>query len=94
MVHAGIIYAFFMYGGKHSAGADKCAAENLVLRLVQNIPKHQNYQEFFDNWFSTFPLLLKLQSEYFSYSNIQNESPGRMSPNERQRFEKRRSREF
>ena len=33
-----------------------------VLQLVQNIPKHQNYQVFFDNWFSTFPLLLKLQS--------------------------------
>ena len=33
-----------------------------VLQLVQNIPKYQNYQVFFDNWFSTFPLLLKLQS--------------------------------
>ena len=59
---SGIIYDFFMYSGKHSAGADKCEVENSVLRLVQNIPKHQNYQVFFDNWFSTFPLLLKLQS--------------------------------
>ena len=46
----------------NSAGADKCGAENSLLRLVQNIPKHQNYQVLFDNWFSTFPLLLKLQS--------------------------------
>ena len=59
---SGITYEFFMYGGKHSAGVDKCGAENSVLRLVQNIPKHQNYKVFFDNWFSTFPLLLKLQS--------------------------------
>ena len=59
---SGIIYNFFMYGGKHSAGTYKCGAENLVLQLVQNIPKHQNYQVFFDDWFSTFPLLLKLQS--------------------------------
>ena len=59
---SGIIYDFFMNGGKHSTGTYKCGAENLVLRLVQNIPKHQNYQVFFDNWFSTFPLLLKLQS--------------------------------
>ena len=59
---SGIIYNFFIYGGKHSAGADKCGIENSVLRLVQNIPKHQNYEVFFDNWFSTFPLLLKLHS--------------------------------
>ena len=58
---SGIIY-FFMYAGKHSAGADKCGAENSVLRLEQNIPRHRNYQVFFDNWFSTFPLLLKLHS--------------------------------
>ena len=58
---SGIIYDFFTYSGEYSTGADKCGAENSVLRLVQNIPKHQNYQGFFDNWFSTFPLLLKLQ---------------------------------
>ena len=59
---SGIIYDFLIYGGKHSAGADKCGAENSVLRLVQSIPKHQNQQVFFDDWFSTFPLLLKLHS--------------------------------
>ena len=53
---SGITYDFFMYGGKHSAGADKCRAENSVLRLVQNIPKHQNYIVVFDNWFSNFSI--------------------------------------
>ena len=60
MVRAG--RSGIIYSSKHSADADKCGAENSVLRLVQNIPKHPNYQVFFDNWFSTFPLLLKLQS--------------------------------
>ena len=46
---SGILYEIFMYGGKHSASAYKYGAENSVLRLVQNIPKHQNYQVFFDD---------------------------------------------
>lgn len=65
MVRAGrssIVYDFFMYGGKHSAGAEKCGAEESVLRLAEELPKHQNYQLFFDNWFSTLPLMIKLHS--------------------------------
>ena len=46
---SGVVYDFYNFGGKHSAGADKCGVENSVLRLVQNIPKHQNYQVFFDD---------------------------------------------
>ena len=53
---------FFMYAGKYSAGAERCGAEEPVLRLVEEIQKNQNYQFFFDNWFSALPLLIRLQS--------------------------------
>ena len=31
-------------------------------QLLEEIPKNQNYRVFFDNWFSTLPLLIKLHS--------------------------------
>ena len=33
-----------------------------VLRFTEQLPKDQNYRLFFDNWFSTFPLLINLYS--------------------------------
>ena len=59
---SGIIYDFFMCGGKHSASAKKCGAAEFVIRLVEQLPKNQNYLLFFDNWFSTFLLLINLHS--------------------------------
>ena len=53
---------FFMYGRKHTAGAERCGPEESVLGLVEEIPKNQNYRVFFNNRFSTLPLLIKLQS--------------------------------
>ena len=53
---------FFMYDRKHTAGAERCGPEELVLGLVEEIPKNQNYRVFFNNRFSTLPLLIKLQS--------------------------------
>ena len=58
----GIVYDFFMYGGKHSAKAERFGAEESILRLVEEISKNQNYRVFFDNWFSALPFLIKLQS--------------------------------
>ena len=57
-----MIYDFFMYCGKQSAGAKKWTAEESVLKLVEQLPKTQNYQLFLDNWFSAFPLLINLHS--------------------------------
>lgn len=51
-----------MYGRKHSAGAARCGAEESVLRLVEELPKHKKFLVYFDNWFSTLPLLIKLHS--------------------------------
>ena len=52
----------FMYGVKHSAGAKKFEVVESVLRFTEQLPKDQNYRLFFDNWFSTFPLLINLYS--------------------------------
>lgn len=34
-----------------------------VVRLVERVPKHRNYKIFFDNWFSSVPLVGKLKDE-------------------------------
>ena len=60
---SGIIYDFFLYGGKHSTGGESCSAEAIVLKLSEGIPKHQNHLLFFDNWFFTMNLMLLLKSE-------------------------------
>ena len=59
---SGTIYEFFMYGRKHSADADRCGAEESVLCLVEELPKHKTFHAYFCNCFSTFPLLIKLHS--------------------------------
>ncbi|KAJ8386987.1 hypothetical protein AAFF_G00161640 [Aldrovandia affinis] len=40
--------------------ADVGASGNVVLRLAQPIPKQENYKLFFDNWFTSVPLVLTL----------------------------------
>lgn len=47
---SGIIHKFFMYRGKSSAGSENCGAEELVLRLVKELSKHQNHQLHFNNF--------------------------------------------
>ena len=46
--------------GKNNAGTEKYSEEELVMRLVKEIPRNQNFQIYFDNWFSTFRLLIRL----------------------------------
>ena len=59
---SGMIYEVFLNVGKHSAGNKKTGALESVLRFVEQLSKNQNYRLFFDNWFSTFPLLINLYS--------------------------------
>ena len=59
---SGMIHDFFMYGGKHSAGAERCGAEESVLRLVEELLTHKNFRAYFHNWFSMLPLLRMLHS--------------------------------
>ena len=54
--------AFLCMAENNSAGAERCAAKESVLRLVEELPKHKNFRVYFDNWFSTLPLLIILHS--------------------------------
>uniref|UniRef100_H2L551 PiggyBac transposable element-derived protein domain-containing protein n=1 Tax=Oryzias latipes TaxID=8090 RepID=H2L551_ORYLA len=42
---------------------DVGASGNVVLRLAQPIPKHQKHKLFFDNWFTSVPLILTLAQQ-------------------------------
>lgn len=39
---------------------DVGASGNAILRLAQPIPKEENYKFFFDNWFTSVPLVVTL----------------------------------
>ena len=39
---SGMMYYFFLYAGKDSANKTDCSAANVVLRLSEGIPLHQN----------------------------------------------------
>ena len=54
---SGIMYDLFMYGKKHSAGAETYGAEKSVFQLLEEALKNKNYQVFFDNWLTTLHFL-------------------------------------
>lgn len=64
--NSGIIYDFEIYTGK-SSSSDKPSylgiTGDLVMRLCTHLPKHENFKTYFDNFFTSLPLLreLKLQ---------------------------------
>ena len=53
---------FFLYAGKNNVKNEKCSAEDVVLRLLEGLPQQKNYKLYFDNWFCTLKLMLKLKS--------------------------------
>lgn len=57
---SGMMYDFFLYTGASTA-TQKCTGEYVVLRLCETLPKNQNYKLFFDNWFSSLALCIKLK---------------------------------
>uniref|UniRef100_A0A8C6WVW5 PiggyBac transposable element-derived protein domain-containing protein n=1 Tax=Neogobius melanostomus TaxID=47308 RepID=A0A8C6WVW5_9GOBI len=62
----GIPHNFEIYTGRVEQPqelADVGASGNVVLRLAQPIPRKQNYKLFFDNWFTSVPLILTLAQE-------------------------------
>ena len=63
---SGVIYDFFLCGGKNSTGGNSCSTESIVLKLSERIPKNEGYRLFFDNWFSPFNLLQLKSSGIFT----------------------------
>ena len=53
---------FLFYAGQKSAGREKCGVSEEVPRLVEKLPKNQNFELFMNNWFSTLPLLSELKT--------------------------------
>ena len=53
------MYDFFLYSG--SSSKLKCTGSNVVMKLLETLPKGENYKLFFDNWFCTLDLLLQLK---------------------------------
>ena len=59
----GIIYDFQIYTGKISSPKnfpDLGASSNIVLTLSTVIPQNKNYLLYFDNWFTSYPLVCEL----------------------------------
>ena len=59
----GIIYNFEIYSGKINPCEnypDLGASSNIVLKLCKVIPSNLNHLLYFDNWFTSFPLLHEL----------------------------------
>ena len=44
-------------------GASSCSCESVVSCLVKRLPRPKNRRLFFDNWFSTIPVILGLTKE-------------------------------
>ncbi|CAH2002562.1 unnamed protein product [Acanthoscelides obtectus] len=60
---SGIVYDFEFYCGATNQPEnlpDISASSNIVIRLAENIPKHQNFLLFFDNWFCSPELQIEL----------------------------------
>ena len=59
---SGFMYDFFLYQGSTTADGQKCTGAYAVLKLIETLPKHQNFKLFFDNWFCSLQLCLQLKS--------------------------------
>lgn len=53
---SGNIYDF-IYEGAGTTGREKCGAKDVGFWLFKDLPKNPNFKAFFDNCFSTLPLL-------------------------------------
>lgn len=65
---SGFCYDFDIFAGAQSnVVPESCpnlsASSNVVIRMSYFIPKHCNYKIFFDNWFTSIPLLVYLHKE-------------------------------
>ncbi|XP_046389336.1 piggyBac transposable element-derived protein 3-like [Ischnura elegans] len=64
---SGIVYNFKVYVGKGTiASTSKLGVSgDIVLELLNTVPKNKNFKIFFDNWFSSYHLMLALKNYGF-----------------------------
>ena len=61
---SGMMYDFFLYSGSINKN-EKCTGSYVVKKLIETLPKHQNFKLFFDNWFCSLPLCISLKDMGF-----------------------------
>ena len=62
----GIIHDFDIYTGKidpPANGPDLGASSNIVVKLASKIPCNMNYLVYYDNWFTSVPLVCELAKD-------------------------------
>ena len=62
----GIVFLIHLHCGKFPKVAgfpDSGSTANRVLWLVQNVPRHQNYELYMDNYFNSIPLMNELRKK-------------------------------
>ena len=57
---SGMMYDLFLNSGSLEKG-QKCAGAFCVLKLIETLPRHQNFRSFFDSWFCSLQLCLHLK---------------------------------
>ena len=75
----GVIYDFELHIGKIQPADDAPdlgASSNIVLRLAKNIPTDKHYLLYFDNWFTSLPLVCHLAKSKIFRLGIVRRLPG------------------
>lgn len=63
---SGIIYDFALYVGDGTCPSYGLGiSSDIVVHLVKDLPEHQNFEVFFDNWFTSFQLMTVLKAKGF-----------------------------
>lgn len=62
---SGFMYNFEIYTGlenkkRFQSETNLGASANVVMRLLRDVPRHNNYQIYFDNYYTSIPLLVEL----------------------------------
>lgn len=65
---SGFSYDFEIFAGEQTNKMpDNCpslsTSSNMVIKMAQTIPRQKNYKLFFDNWFTSLPLMIYLHKE-------------------------------
>ena len=61
-----MLYEFEIYTGKKEDNVEKSRlgiTGDLVMRLCSNLPKHMNFKVYFDNFFTSIPLIRELRKD-------------------------------
>ena len=62
-------YNFEFYQGKGTGVSedhkDLGLGGSIVMRLVEKLPERENFKVYFDNFFTSIPLLIQLKEMYF-----------------------------